>query len=479
MIVDDDPPILTLLEYNLKKYRHEVRTAKSGKEALEVLSDFKPDVIISDIMMPVMNGYEFCRFIRKNMGEYYRNIPFVFLTAKSDTNSVVKGFRHGADDYVTKPFDVTELISRIGSLIDKINLANTIETDKAFSGRLAVIPLPDILQVLEVGRKTGTLTVEGESDISGEIDFQDGFIVGAKADTYKGQDAVYHLLTSNNGMFKFCTLQHITPEMEPVATTHILMEGMRIIDELSVLNKIIPEKSDFLSVNGKTFENLKNRVDDPEILDILTFMGDKKWKFSDIVDTSTMGQLQTEVAVGKMITQGILLREKIPKVKTVEPPHQKAALLFKYRSILIAGLGNSAEWFLGIIMKGMNLHGVTKTKGFKFANLHILPRPYGNNIRFITVRGERRFYPVWRKLIKNTDAAIYVSKKNDIDFTEDMESFLQLAAHKERAIFIPKGGAGLKFSIAAEIYNCIDYIFENDTNMVGMFKSFLLTDHDV
>src|ERR1700690_386185 len=105
LIVDDDPPILFILKINLLRKGFQVREAKNGIDALEVLRDFRPNIIISDIMMPKMDGYQLCKTLRKDMGEYYKSIPFIFLTAKTDSNSVIAGFRHGADEYITKPFD--------------------------------------------------------------------------------------------------------------------------------------------------------------------------------------------------------------------------------------------------------------------------------------------------------------------------------------------------------------------------------------
>ncbi|MEW5920104.1 MAG: response regulator transcription factor [Bacillota bacterium] len=110
-IIEDDEEIKGLLEFNLKKQGYNVVSAADGYEALSRLQEEKPDLILLDIMLPELDGYEICRTIR--YWENFKKTPVIMLTAKSEEIDVVLGLELGADDYVTKPFSVRELLSRI------------------------------------------------------------------------------------------------------------------------------------------------------------------------------------------------------------------------------------------------------------------------------------------------------------------------------------------------------------------------------
>jgi two-component system, OmpR family, alkaline phosphatase synthesis response regulator PhoP len=114
LVVDDEPDIVEILEYNLQKGGYEVQTALNGKEALEKAKWFKPDLILLDIMMPEMDGVETCRRLRDNPD--FSNTYIVFLTARTEEYSEVAAFDVGADDYITKPIKPRALMSRISAI---------------------------------------------------------------------------------------------------------------------------------------------------------------------------------------------------------------------------------------------------------------------------------------------------------------------------------------------------------------------------
>lgn len=110
-IIEDDEEITDLLQFNLEKQGYKVVSAADGHEALSRLQEEKPDLILLDIMLPGVDGYEICRTIRS--WESYKKTPLIMLTAKSEELDVVLGLELGADDYVVKPFSIRELLSRI------------------------------------------------------------------------------------------------------------------------------------------------------------------------------------------------------------------------------------------------------------------------------------------------------------------------------------------------------------------------------
>lgn len=112
LIVEDDLNLLEALKYNLLKEGHEVVISTDGVQALETARKEKPDLILLDIMLPKMSGFEVCRILRKEM-----SVPIIMLTARDDEVDKVVGLDLGADDYVTKPFSIRELLARVRALL--------------------------------------------------------------------------------------------------------------------------------------------------------------------------------------------------------------------------------------------------------------------------------------------------------------------------------------------------------------------------
>jgi len=117
LVVEDEPTLLETLEYNLTRQGYHVITASDGVTAVERARRERPDVILLDIMLPKMDGFEVCRTLRKEM-----NVPILMLTARDDEIDKVVGLEVGADDYLTKPFSMRELLARVKALLRRVRL---------------------------------------------------------------------------------------------------------------------------------------------------------------------------------------------------------------------------------------------------------------------------------------------------------------------------------------------------------------------
>ena len=115
LICDDDPVILRLLEVNLQLEGFNVLLAHHGEEALEVATRETPDLIVLDIMMPRLDGYQTCQRLKEQ--ENTKNIPVIFLSAKAQASDVELGKSYGVDDYLTKPFDPDDLIQVVNRFV--------------------------------------------------------------------------------------------------------------------------------------------------------------------------------------------------------------------------------------------------------------------------------------------------------------------------------------------------------------------------
>jgi DNA-binding response OmpR family regulator len=117
LVVDDDPALLPLIEYTFAREGYEVVTACDGKEALREFFAHKPDLVILDIMMPRMDGWEACRRIRE-----VSDVPIVMLTARGQDEDIVRGLEYGADDYLTKPFSIKVLLAHARAVLRRAAL---------------------------------------------------------------------------------------------------------------------------------------------------------------------------------------------------------------------------------------------------------------------------------------------------------------------------------------------------------------------
>lgn len=113
LIIEDEEMLANIIRDNLLTQKFDVEVASDGEEGLKKFHEYKPHIIILDIMMPRLNGYEVAQQIRKEN----ETIPFIFLSAKSQTEDIVKGFELGANDYLRKPFQMEELVVRVSSLL--------------------------------------------------------------------------------------------------------------------------------------------------------------------------------------------------------------------------------------------------------------------------------------------------------------------------------------------------------------------------
>ncbi|BAO83688.1 response regulators consisting of a CheY-like receiver domain and a winged-helix DNA-binding domain [Serpentinimonas maccroryi] len=115
LLVDDEPNILISLEFLMKREGYQVLLARDGVEALELLAQHRPDLILLDVMMPRKNGFEVCQELRAN--DAFKSIRILMLTAKGRDTDVAKGLALGADAYMTKPFSTRELVEKVRSLL--------------------------------------------------------------------------------------------------------------------------------------------------------------------------------------------------------------------------------------------------------------------------------------------------------------------------------------------------------------------------
>ena len=133
VVVDDDPGILKLVSLNLQLEGFRVVTAADGKEAVQLVHDEQPALVLLDVMMPVMDGFQACERIRE-----FSEVPIIMLTAKGGIEDVVRGLDTGADDYVVKPFSINELVARVKAVLHRTKFPQEMPQPAFASGDLCI-----------------------------------------------------------------------------------------------------------------------------------------------------------------------------------------------------------------------------------------------------------------------------------------------------------------------------------------------------
>jgi two-component system cell cycle response regulator len=151
LIIEDSSTQAKILQHALEKNNFEVYKTKNGKEALEYLNDHEPAIIISDIIMPEMNGYELCKKVKSD--ERLRTIPVMLLTMLSEPEDVIKGLESGADNFMTKPYDEQALMARIHYVLNNAELRESRPSEMgieiAFAGKKHLIT-SNRIQILDL-----------------------------------------------------------------------------------------------------------------------------------------------------------------------------------------------------------------------------------------------------------------------------------------------------------------------------------------
>ncbi len=119
LIVDDEPSIVVPVQFLMQQQGYTVLVAEDGHDALDMIYKYQPDLVLLDIMLPGIDGYEVCEIVRLN--PKLRNVKIIFLTAKGREVEIAKGMALGADAYITKPFSNAELVAKVKSVLENIN----------------------------------------------------------------------------------------------------------------------------------------------------------------------------------------------------------------------------------------------------------------------------------------------------------------------------------------------------------------------
>lgn len=244
LVVDDELDNRVMMRYFLESWGYEVELASDGKEALEKVAANRPALVLLDLEMPVMNGFEACDRLKSNPDT--EQIPVIMFTGLEQTTDKVKGIKKGADDYVVKTVDPEELQARIEMILRRTQRYTAQEApaaqeeEHAVSGSLADLLFAEAMQLILTYGKTGVMhLVDGSS--KARVYVKEGQqVVHAEVEDLQGEEAFYKLAFWKAGRFQFKVGEEPEKRTITASGTNLLIEATRRLDEWNMFSSKIP-----------------------------------------------------------------------------------------------------------------------------------------------------------------------------------------------------------------------------------------------
>lgn len=235
LVLDDDTDILWILDATLASLGHSVEAASDAREGLALAMRRPPDLVVLDLMMPQLSGWEVLEALRSDPRTM--TVPIILLSAHGDAQVRARGIRLGADDFLQKPFLPDELQARCERLLERRELGR-----KGLRGTLDSYPLSDLLQNLEQSSRSGVIDLN-LTKASGMIVLSNGKLVAASYGELSGPAACVALLDATHGEFRFVEEIPDAAQAPGLSLRPLLLEAAWIRDELAARQALLPEPS--------------------------------------------------------------------------------------------------------------------------------------------------------------------------------------------------------------------------------------------
>lgn len=320
LLVDGDQRSLRVLEVSLKKAGYVVTTAVNGLDGLDRVEMGEPDLIISDTRMEEMDGFEFCRRLKDNPS--WQSIPFIFLTSEKSIEDKIKGLELGVEDYLTKPIYIKEIVTRVRILLQKVQRERIKRRDSRtkFEGSLADMAVVDLVQTIEISRKSGVIHFSDLEGVTGAVYFRDGKVIDAELGRLKAENAIYRLLIWSEGEFEVEFKSIHREEAIHLSNQGLLMEGLRRMDEWGRLLEELPPLTSVFEVDYRELSDRLSEIPD-EVNQVLRLF-DSRRSLQQVVDDCDLPDLETLQLISKLYFEGLIFEpeEQEEPVEELDPP---------------------------------------------------------------------------------------------------------------------------------------------------------------
>ncbi len=233
LVVDDDETARLLVARALAKPHRSIQVAAHGQEALEQIAKTIPDLVITDVVMPKMNGWSLVRHLRTNHATAF--VPVILMTSLASEHDRIRGFKLGADDFLTKPVSFEELELRVENVLhhSRTYSSKNALLGASLAGSIAQFGLATLLTVIELERKSGVLTLRNGERL-GTIILNRGQVFSAQCDVASATqiEVMCELLSWTDGYFSFDERHVEVRDEVGMGTTALLLDAARRMDEL-------------------------------------------------------------------------------------------------------------------------------------------------------------------------------------------------------------------------------------------------------
>jgi len=311
LVVDDSDLIRQVLTDAFTPAGYDVSTAADGAEALRRIAQQRPDLVVADILMPVMDGWALCNEMRKEPST--RDIPIIFLTTERDVPKRIKALEMGADDYLCKPFSKEELLARAAAVLRRVTRHDgSREADPpppsppSLTGHTDHLAMTDLLQLLSQNRESGTLHLWGAS--IARVYFRGGMIINAETQGLSGEKAVFRIMAWPSARFEFEPGEPARRVEEALTsgTSTMLMEGFAHLDELKDLVNGLPPHGTLVRAAPGRAESLESMSLTTTQRLILVTAGPRGKSIEQIVDSVPEKDLDAYAALHGLLSEGLL-----------------------------------------------------------------------------------------------------------------------------------------------------------------------------
>lgn len=317
MVIDDDPTTRFFLENILRKREFQTWQAENGRVALNEISVAQPDLIISDVIMPEMGGFELCAKLREAPDT--ADIPFIFLSVKDDPVDQLKGLRMGADEYLVKPFKPADILQAINKVMEKTARLRGLQADVDIEGSLARIGLIEVIQMIEFNEKTGTLFLLSPSGgVNGAVYIKEGQVINAVSGDLDGKEAFYDLAAQSDGFFKFNIHDTIPSQKIRQKNMNLLMEASRLLDEAADLRPLVSSMDVRLTLRTSSVPgHVVERISAETLRSIMNLIRSGQ-AINEIPGSAGISRVRAAAAIADLINCGIVTEQKVGQKAELE-----------------------------------------------------------------------------------------------------------------------------------------------------------------
>ena len=306
LLAEDEPLMAQMMADMLAELPIEVVMARNGREALTLIEQGRPDLVLLDCMMPELDGFEVAAALKGN--PLTQEIPVIFLTARGRVEDKIRGLELGAEDYLIKPVRREEMLARVRNVLRRFESRRAAPPAQSamMRGRLEVMGLPNIVQVLEAERRTGTMRLT-TGERRGEIVIFEGRVAYATEGPRQGEPAIYRMLGWTKGEFELELTSGKGPAEAQITLPNqsLLTEGIRRQDEIPALRQAVGSPDSAIKLFPVFRDGLLRRTL-PSGLQQLVTLCDGGHTLGQLVEASTLDEWGTLSFLAHFVRLGML-----------------------------------------------------------------------------------------------------------------------------------------------------------------------------